>query len=40
MLKYFKQMDKNYYIPDLEQTFSYIENGELNLVLQLAKPLK
>ena len=37
--KHFKRMDNICHISDLVQAFSYIENGELNLVLQLAKPL-
>ena len=32
-------MDKNCHIPDLVQAFSNVENGGLNLFLQLAKPL-
>ena len=32
-------MNNNGYIPDLVHAFSYVENGGLNLVLQLAKPL-
>ena len=32
-------MDKNCHIPDLVQAFSNVENGGLNLVLKLAKPL-
>ena len=31
-------MDNNCNIPDLVQALSYVENGGLNLVLQLAKP--
>ena len=31
-------MDTNCHIPDLEQAFSYVENGGVNLVLKLAKP--
>ena len=34
-----KRMDKNCHIPDLVQAFSNVENGGLNLVLKLAKPL-
>ena len=30
-------MDNNCHIPDLVHAFSYVENGELNLVLKLAK---
>ena len=30
-------MDNNCHIPDLLQSFSYVENGGLNLVLNLAK---
>ena len=29
-------MDNNCHIPDLEQAFSFVENGGLNQVLQLA----
>ena len=32
-------MDNNCHIPDLVQAYSYVENGELNLVLKLAQPL-
>ena len=32
-LKHIKQVDNNCHIPDLEHTFSYVENGGLNLVL-------
>ena len=32
-------MDNNCHIPDMVQAFSYVENGGLNLVLKLAKPL-
>ena len=32
-------MDNIGHIPDLVQAFSYVENGGLNLVLKLAKPL-
>ena len=29
-----KRMDKNCHIPDLEQAFSNVENGVLNMVLK------
>ena len=32
-------MYNNCHIPDLVQASSYVENGRLNLVLKLAKPL-
>ena len=32
-------MENNCHTPDLLHTFPYVENGELNLVLKLAKPL-
>ena len=37
--KHIKWRDNNYHIPDLVQAFPYVENGGLNLVLKLAKPL-
>ena len=38
-LKQVDRMDNNCHISDLEQTFSYVENGRLNLVLKLDKHL-
>ena len=38
-LKHIKRIDNNYHIPDFVQAFSSVENGRLNLVLKLAKPL-
>ena len=32
-------MENNGHIPALVQTFSYVENGELNLVVKTAQPL-
>ena len=32
-------MDNNCHIPDLSQAFYFVENGGLNLVIKLAKPL-
>ena len=32
-------IDINSHIPDSERGFSYVENGGLNLVLKLAKPV-
>ena len=32
-LNYINRMDNNFHIPDLVQTFSYIENGGFNLYL-------
>ena len=32
-------MDNNCHISELEQAFSYVEKGELNIVLKLAEPL-
>ena len=34
-----KAHESHCYIPDLVHTFCYVENGGLNLVLWLAKPL-
>ena len=38
-LKHIKRMDNSSHIPDFVQAFSYIENGGINLVLKLTKPL-
>ena len=32
-LKHIKRIDNNCHIPDLVHAYSYVENGELNLVL-------
>ena len=32
-LKHIKRMDNNFHSLDLEHSFSYVENGGLNLVL-------
>ena len=37
--KHIKRMVNNCHIPDLVQAFSYVENGGLNLVVQLTKYL-
>lgn len=38
-LKHIKQIDNKFYIPDLAMKFSYVENGCLNMILLLDKPL-
>ena len=37
--KHIKRMNNNCHTPDLIQAFSNVENGGLNLVFKLAKPL-
>ena len=37
--KHIKRIDNNCYFPGLVQTFAYVENGGLILLLKLAKPL-
>lgn len=38
-LKHITRFDHNCHIPDLEKTFSHVENNRFNLDLYLAKPL-
>ena len=38
-LKHINQIDNSSHIPGSVRAFSYVENGELNLGLKLAKPL-
>lgn len=39
MLKHIYRVENNYHVTDMVQAFLYIENGGLNMVLQLAKTL-
>lgn len=39
MLKHIKRVENTCFIPNLVQTFSWEEDGGLNLVLRVSKPL-